>query len=135
MSIKRIVKDTALGVVKGAIMVIIFVYIVPYIISVAVGLPIETPSPIIYTVFLALFMGIGIAERYVIYPIKLPIRFLNMMLGIAILFSILGSGYVVQAIPLDSMSITVEIDFSILLYTITVGLVLISIVLIPRDED
>jgi len=86
-------------------------------------------------VFLALFMGIGIAERYVIYPIKLPIRFLNMMLGIAILFSILGSGYVVQAIPLDSMSITVEIDFSILLYTITVGLVLISIVLIPRDED
>jgi len=135
VSIKRIVKDTALGVVKGAIMVIIFVYIVPYIISVAVGLPIETPSPIIYTVFLALFMGIGIAERYVIYPIKLPIRFLNMMLGIAILFSILGSGYVVQAIPLDSMSITVEIDFSILLYTITVGLVLISIVLIPRDED
>lgn len=135
MSIKRIVKDTALGVVKGAIMVAVFVYIVPYIISVAVGLPIETPSPIIYTVFLALFMGIGIAERYVIYPIKLPIRFLNMMLGIAILFSILGSGYVVQAIPLDSMSITVEIDFSILLYTITVGLVLISIVLIPRDED
>ncbi|MEM0490527.1 MAG: hypothetical protein QXH73_04845 [Ignisphaera sp.] len=135
MSIKRIVKDTALGVVKGVIMAIIFVYIVPYIISVAVGLPIETPSPIIYTVFLALFMGIGIAERYVIYPIKLPIRFLNMMLGIAILFSILGSGYVVQAIPLDSMSITVEIDFSILLYTITVGLVLISIVLLPRDED
>ncbi|MEM1683943.1 MAG: hypothetical protein QXG46_05040 [Ignisphaera sp.] len=135
MSIKRIVKDTALGVVKGAIMVAVFVYIVPYIIRVVVGLPIETPSPIIYTVFLALFMGIGIAERYVIYPIKLPIRFLNMMLGIAILFSILGSGYVVQAIPLDSMSITVEIDFSILLYTITVGLVLISIVLLPRDED
>ncbi|MEM4554069.1 MAG: hypothetical protein QXW05_03860 [Ignisphaera sp.] len=135
MSIKRIVKDTALGVVKGAIMVAVFVYIVPYIIRVVVGLPIEIPSPITYTVFLALFMGIGIAERYVIYPIKLPIRFLNMMLGIAILFSILGSGYVVQAIPLDSMSITVEIDFSILLYTITVGLVLISIVLLPRDED
>jgi len=135
VSIKRIVKDTALGVVKGAIMVAVFVYIVPYIIRVVVGLPTEIPSPITYIVFLALFMGIGIAERYVIYPIKLPIRFLNMMLGIAILFSILGSGYVVQAIPLGSISITVEIDFSILLYTITVGLVLISIVLLPRDED
>lgn len=113
----------------------IFVYLVPCLFRIATGLPVETPSPVLYAVFSFFFIGIGIAERYAIYPLKLPIRLLNILLGIAIVVAILGSGCIVQTIPSGGVYTTIEIDFYALMYTVIIGLILLSVISLPKDEE
>lgn len=119
MELKKLLKEVFLGVVSGAISILIYVYLAPLLISTVTKAPIDV-SWLDALAYISLFIALGIAERTAPGSIAAPIRVLSKLIGALVLLYITNYGVLYGEYSYAEGAIAVEIDVSPIIYVVLV---------------
>jgi len=119
LELKKLMKEVFLGIISGAISILIYVYLAPLLISTATKASIDVswPDALAYA---SLFIALGIAERTSPGSIAAPLRVISKLIGALVLLYITNYRRLYGEYNYAEGAIAIEIDISPIIYVVLI---------------
>jgi len=137
-------KDIAIKIVKGVIVGVLyyiaFVYLIPYAITFYIPEVqiLQSVRTTYVSIFLALFIGIGIARSILRESVLyIPLSLFSAVLAVFVMVHILNYGIIDTSIELGGYVLNIKVDMKSLIYVIAMGTIAFAFIsaIITYIED
>ncbi len=136
VKINRLLKDIFFSALTLIVYTILFMYIVPLVFSRILGYEEEIFVSSTYIALASISIGLSIASKYVVKPLKIVFNVLISIISILIVFYVTNNGLFSHSVKFNEYTIRLQLDFSIIIYVLSIFLLTLAVIsaILPRKS-